>query len=222
MQAIAHWQANLNRHCSELLAILMWPCIICTNTLSSFYIHCITQSLQKIFCFSGVVPVSNFISNLKNASCDLKHNSLGPKGMHAVARALIQNNYVTELLLRDNALQPEGSVYVAKLLLENFNITKLDVSENEFGSVGAHNMARILKGNNRLQSMNLSKNLLKDKDASSISEALQRNSGLRILDLSRNAFSEEAGHYFGKFYSSRTSLIMNQFKKTIHIRLSKC
>ena len=169
-----------------------------TTTASHFYM--VYSSMQ--FClFLGIVPVSNFLSNLKNISCDLKRNSLGPKGMHAVARALIQNNYITELLLCDNALQPEGSAYVAKLLLENFNITKIDISENGFGSIGAHNMARVIKENNSLQSMNLSENLLKDRDANILAEALKRNSGLRHLNLSRNKFSEDAGLYLGKLYS---------------------
>lgn len=157
-------------------------------------IHC------NIISSLGIVPVSSFLSNLKNVSCDLRHNNLGPKGMHAVARALIHNNYIAELLLCDNAIQPEGSAYVAKLLLENFNITKIDISENEIGSAGAHSIAQVLKENNSLQSINLSENLLKRKDANILAEALKRNSGLRHLDLSCNKFSEEAGLYLGKLY----------------------
>ena len=67
----------------------------------------------------GVVPNSSFLSNITSAICDLKHHSLGPKGSQAIARALIQNNYVTHLLMRDNAIQSEGSVYVTRLLREN-------------------------------------------------------------------------------------------------------
>ena len=125
--------------------------------------------------------------------------------MQAVARALIQNNYITELLLCDNAIRSEGSVYIAKLLQENINITKIDISENEIGSIGAHNVAQVLQENNSLLSINLSENLFKDIDASVLAQALERNYGLRHLNLSRNKFSQEAGISLGKLYPESVS-----------------
>lgn len=166
--------------------------IYCTVFLDYIFFTICSKSL-------GIVPVSNFISNLKNASCDLKHSSLGPKGMQAVATALIQNNYITELSLCDNCIHSEGTVYLEKLLLENFNITKIDASENEIRSVGAHSMARVIKENNSLLSMSLAENNFKDKDANVLAEALKHNCRLRHFDLSRNKFSEEAGLCLGKF-----------------------
>lgn len=156
---------------------------------------------NTIFCAIGVVPVKNVLKSLTHNSCDLKHNSLGPKGIHAVAKALIQNSFITELLIADNAIQTDGSAYVAKLLLENYNITKVDISENEIGSAGAERIARVIKENNSIQCFIISENLLNDRGAVFLAEAVKRNNGLRHLDLRDNKFSEEAGFHFGKPYT---------------------
>uniref|UniRef100_A0A8C3J8Y8 Uncharacterized protein n=1 Tax=Calidris pygmaea TaxID=425635 RepID=A0A8C3J8Y8_9CHAR len=66
-----------------------------------------------------VVPVSHFIQNLTEPYINLNHHGLGPKGVKAVAVALVSNTIVTHLELEDNCILAEGAMCIVEMLQEN-------------------------------------------------------------------------------------------------------
>ncbi|KFV39319.1 Uncharacterized protein C14orf166B [Tyto alba] len=72
-----------------------------------------------------VVPVSHFIQNLTKPYMNLNHRGLGPKGVKAIAIALVSNATVTHLELEDNCIRAEGAICIAEMLRENSSLQEL-------------------------------------------------------------------------------------------------
>ncbi|OPJ83257.1 leucine-rich repeat-containing protein 74A isoform B [Patagioenas fasciata monilis] len=166
-----------------------------------------------------VVPVSYFIQNLDKPYINLNHHGLGPKGVKAIAIALvnISNNHldtpgaeaITSLLLDNvsclhtlqlsgNNFGEEAAPYFAEALMSNYQVKKLDLSHNEFHEKGGQLLGQMLASNTKLEILDLSWNHLKRKGAVGLSVGLRVNDALKILNLSWNGIGNEGALALGE------------------------
>ncbi|GAB0190755.1 leucine-rich repeat-containing protein 74A [Grus japonensis] len=131
-----------------------------------------------------VVPVSHFIQNLAKPYINLNHHGLGPKGVKAIAIALVN--------ISNNHLDTAGAAAIAGLLLDNMSyLHALQLSGNNFGEETAPFFAEALMGNVALKILNLSWNGIGNEGALALGEALKVNNVLVHLDISNNQINNE-------------------------------
>ncbi|XP_009885350.1 PREDICTED: leucine-rich repeat-containing protein 74 [Charadrius vociferus] len=154
-----------------------------------------------------VVPVSHFIQNLAKPYINLNHHGLGPKGVKAIAIALVSNATVTHLELEDNCILAEGAICIAEMLRENSSLQELNISNNHLDTAGAEAIASLLLDNlSYLSVLQLSGNNFGEETAPYFAEALMGNYQVKELDLSHNEFSEKGGQLLGQMLASNTTL----------------
>nr|XP_047915708.1 leucine-rich repeat-containing protein 74A isoform X9 [Anser cygnoides] len=154
-----------------------------------------------------VVPVSHFTQNLAKPCINLSHHGLGPRGVKAIAIALVSNATVTRLELEDNCILAEGAICIAEMLRENCSLQELNISNNHLGTEGAEAIASLLLDNaSYLYALQLSGNNFGEEAASCLAEALMGNYQVKKLDLSHNEFSEKGGRLLGQMLASNTAL----------------
>ncbi|NXI62503.1 LR74A protein, partial [Anseranas semipalmata] len=154
-----------------------------------------------------VVPVSHFTQNLAKPYINLNHHGLGPKGVKAIAIALVSNATVTHLELEDNCILAEGAICLAEMLRENCSLQELNISNNQLDTEGAEAIASLLLDNaSYLRALQLSGNNFGEEAASCLAEALMGNYQVKELDLSHNEFSEKGGQLLGQMLGSNTTL----------------
>ncbi|XP_069714615.1 leucine-rich repeat-containing protein 74A isoform X2 [Phaenicophaeus curvirostris] len=154
-----------------------------------------------------VVPVSTFIRNLSKPYVNLNHYGVGPKGVKAIAIALVSNAAVTHLELEDNGILAEGAICIAEMLQWNSTLQELNISNNHLSTAGAEAIADLLLDNrSHLYALQLSGNNFGDKAASYLAEALKDNFKVKELDLSHNEFSEKGGQLLGEMIDINTTL----------------
>ncbi|NXW39981.1 LR74A protein, partial [Nyctiprogne leucopyga] len=154
-----------------------------------------------------VVPVSHFIENLDKPYINLNHHGLGPKGVKAIAIALVSNGTVTHLELEDNCILAEGAICLAEMLRENSSLQELNISNNHLDTAGAEAIASLLLDNmSYLHAIQLSGNNFGEETAPYFAEALMGNYQVKELDLSHNEFSEKGGQLLGQMLASNTTL----------------
>ncbi|XP_075609108.1 leucine-rich repeat-containing protein 74A [Balearica regulorum gibbericeps] len=154
-----------------------------------------------------VVPVSHFIQNLAKPYINLNHHGLGPKGVKAIAIALVSNATVTHLELEDNYILAEGAICIAEMLRENSSLQKLNISNNHLDTAGAAAIAGLLLDNmSYLHALQLSGNNFGEETAPFFAEALMGNYQVKELDLSHNEFSENGGQLLGQMLASNATL----------------
>ncbi|NXV16946.1 LR74A protein, partial [Cepphus grylle] len=156
-----------------------------------------------------VVPVSHFIQNLAKPYINLNHHGLGPKGVKAIAIALVSNTTITHLELEDNCILAEGAICIAEMLRENSSLRKLNISNNNLGRAGAKAIASLLLDNmSSLHALQLSGGLYLGRRSHCLCMfvSLQGNYQVKELDLSHNEFSEKGGQLLGQMLASNTTL----------------
>ncbi|NXG59084.1 LR74A protein, partial [Hemiprocne comata] len=156
-----------------------------------------------------VVPVSHFIRNLDKPYINLNHHGLGPKGVKAIAIALVSNTTITHLELEDNCILAEGAICIAEMLRENSSLQELNISNNHLDTAGAEAIASLLLDNmSRLHVLKLSGGLYAPKQSYCLCTfvSLQGNYQVKELDLSHNEFSEKGGQLLGQMLASNTIL----------------
>ncbi|NXW14128.1 LR74A protein, partial [Circaetus pectoralis] len=151
-----------------------------------------------------VVPVSHFIQNLAKPYINLNHHGLGPKGVKAIAIALVSNATVTHLELEDNCILAEGAICITEMLRENSSVQELNMSNNHLDTAGAEAIASLLLDNmSYLHTLQLSGGL---SHCLCTFVSLQGNYQVKELDLSHNEFSEKGGQLLGQMLASNTAL----------------
>ncbi|NXG83739.1 LR74A protein, partial [Stercorarius parasiticus] len=156
-----------------------------------------------------VVPVSHFIQNLAKPYINLNHRGLGPKGVKAIAIALVSNTTITHLELEDNCILAEGAICIAEMLRENSSLQKLNMSNNNLDTAGAKAIASLLLDNmSSLHALQLSGGLYLARRSHCLCTfvSLQGNYQVKELDLSHNEFSEKGGQLLGQMLASNTTL----------------
>ncbi|XP_009480292.2 leucine-rich repeat-containing protein 74A [Pelecanus crispus] len=154
-----------------------------------------------------VVPVSHFIQNLAKPYINLNHHGLGPKGVKAIAIALVSNTTVTHLELEDNCILAEGAICIVEMLRENSSLQELNISNNHLDTAGAEAIASLLLDNmSYLYALQLSGNNFGEETAPYFAEALMGNYQVKELDLSHNEFCEKGGQLLGQMLASNTTL----------------
>ncbi|NWU48314.1 LR74A protein, partial [Dromas ardeola] len=156
-----------------------------------------------------VVPVSHFIQNLAKPYINLNHHGLGPKGVKAIAIALVSNTTITHLELEDNCILAEGAICIAEMLRENSSLQKLNISNNHLDTAGAKAIASLLLDNmSNLHALHLSGGLYLARRSHCFCSfvSLQGNYQVKELDLSHNEFSEKGGQLLGQMLASNTTL----------------
>uniref|UniRef100_A0A8B9RX06 Leucine rich repeat containing 74A n=1 Tax=Accipiter nisus TaxID=211598 RepID=A0A8B9RX06_9AVES len=150
-----------------------------------------------------VVPVSHFIQNLAKPYINLNHHGLGPKGVKAIAIALVSNTTVTHLELEDNCILAEGAICITEMLRENSSLQELNMSNNHLDTAGAEAFASLLLDNmSYLHTLQLSGG----SHCLCTFVSLQGNYQVKELDLSHNEFSEKGGQLLGQMLASNTAL----------------
>ncbi|NWW53429.1 LR74A protein, partial [Pedionomus torquatus] len=156
-----------------------------------------------------VVPVSHFIQNLTKPYINLNHHGLGPKGVKAIAIALVSNTTVTHLELEDNCILEEGAMCIAEMLRENSCLQKLNISNNHLGTAGAKAIASLLLNNtSSIYALQLSGGLWLEDLIVSAHLSLQGSYQVKELDLSHNEFSEKGGQLLGQMLATNSTLEM--------------
>ncbi|PKU41738.1 leucine-rich repeat-containing protein 74 [Limosa lapponica baueri] len=146
-----------------------------------------------------LVPVSHFIQNLTKPYINLNHHGLGPKGVKAIAIALVSNTTVTHLELADNCILAEGAMCIVEMLRENSCLQKLNISNNHLDTAGAEAIASLLLNNTSyLYALQLSGNNFGEEAAPYFAEALMGNGALKILNLSWNGIGNEGALALGE------------------------
>ncbi|XP_008939685.1 PREDICTED: leucine-rich repeat-containing protein 74, partial [Merops nubicus] len=154
-----------------------------------------------------VVPVSHFIQNLAKPYINLNHCGLGPKGVKAIAIALVSNTTIMHLELEDNCILAEGAIYIAEMLQENSSLQELNISNNHLDTAGAEAIASLLLDDvSYLRALQLSGNNFGEKTAPYFAKALMGNYKVKELDLSHNVFSENGGQLLGQMLALNTTL----------------
>nr|XP_005502552.2 leucine-rich repeat-containing protein 74A isoform X1 [Columba livia] len=154
-----------------------------------------------------VVPVSYFIQNLDKPYINLNHHGLGPKGVKAIAIALVSNTTTTHLELEDNCILAEGAICLAEMLRENSSLQVLNISNNHLDTAGAEAITSLLLDNvSCLHTLQLSGNNFGEEAALYFAEALMSNYQVKKLDLSHNEFHEKGGQLLGQMLASNTKL----------------
>ncbi|NWU66488.1 LR74A protein, partial [Pterocles burchelli] len=155
-----------------------------------------------------VVPVSYFIQNLAKTYINLNHHGLGPKGVKAIAIALVSNATITHLELEDNCILAEGAICIAEMLKENSSLQELNISNKHLGTAGAEAIASLLLDNmSYLHALQLSGGLYTPTQFSLLTFVfLQGNYRVKELDLSHNEFNEKGGQLLGQMLASNATL----------------
>ncbi|NWW85599.1 LR74A protein, partial [Rhynochetos jubatus] len=154
-----------------------------------------------------VVPVSHFIQNLAKPYINLNHHGLGPKGVKAIAIALVSNATITHLELEDNCILAEGAICIAEILRKNTSLQELNISNNHLDTAGAEAIASLLLDNmSYLHALQLSGNNFGEETAPYFAEALMGNYQVKELDLSHNEFCEKGGQLLGQMLSNNATL----------------
>ncbi|NXL43269.1 LR74A protein, partial [Podilymbus podiceps] len=156
-----------------------------------------------------VVPVSHFIQNLAKPYVNLNHHGLGPKGVKAIAIALVSNATVTHLELEDNYILAEGAICIAEMLRENSSLQVLNISNNHLDTAGAEAIASLLLDNmSYLHVLQLSGGLYVPKQSHCLHPfvSLQGNYQVKELDLSHNEFCEKGGQLLGQMLAINSTL----------------
>ncbi|KAM6444485.1 LOW QUALITY PROTEIN: leucine-rich repeat-containing protein 74A [Rhynochetos jubatus] len=154
-----------------------------------------------------VVPVSHFIQNLAKPYINLNHHGLGPKGVKAIAIALVSNATITHLELEDNCILAEGAICIAEILRKNTSLQELNISNNHLDTAGAEAIASLLLDNmSYLHALQLSGNNFGEETAPYFAEALMGNYQVKELDLSHNEFCEKGGQLLGQMLTSNATL----------------
>ncbi|NXY44420.1 LR74A protein, partial [Ceuthmochares aereus] len=151
-----------------------------------------------------VVPASTFIRNLSKPYINLNHYGLGPKGVKAIAIALVSNAAVTHIELEDNGILAEGAICIAEMLQVNSTLQELNISNNHLDTAGAEAIADLLLDNRScLHALQLSGGL---SHCLCIFVSRQGNFKVKELDLSHNEFSEKGGQLLGQMIDINTTL----------------
>ncbi|NXU50790.1 LR74A protein, partial [Turnix velox] len=154
-----------------------------------------------------VVPVSHFFQNVSKPYINLNHHGLGPKGVKAIAIALMANTTITHLELEDNNIGAEGAISLAEMLRENSCLQKLNISNNNLDTAGAEAFANLLLDNvSNLRALQLSGELAGRSHCPCTFVSLQGNFQVKELDLSHNEFSEKGGQLLGQMLGTNTVL----------------
>ncbi|NXJ62192.1 LR74A protein, partial [Rostratula benghalensis] len=156
-----------------------------------------------------VVPVSHFIQNLTKPYINLNHHGLGPKGVKAIAIALLSNTTVTHLELEDNCILADGAICIAEMLQENSCLQKLNISNNHLDTAGAKAIASLLLNNTSyIYALQLSGELYLARRSHCLCTfvSLQGNYQVKELDLSHNEFSEKGGQLLGQMLATNSTL----------------
>ncbi|NXC67150.1 LR74A protein, partial [Anhinga anhinga] len=156
-----------------------------------------------------VVPVSHFIQNLAKPYMNLNHHGLGPKGVKAIAIALVSNATITHLELEDNCILAEGAICIAEMLRENSSLQELNISNNHLDTAGAEAIASLLLDNmSYLRALRLSGGLYLAGRSHCLCTfvSLQGNYQVKELDLSHNEFCDKGGQLLGQMLDSNTTL----------------
>ncbi|NXX77092.1 LR74A protein, partial [Urocolius indicus] len=156
-----------------------------------------------------VVPASIFIQNLAKPYINLNYYGLGPKGVKAIAIALVSNVTITHLELEHNNIGSEGAISIAEMLQQNSSLQKLNLSNNHLGTAGAKAIANLLLDNmSYLHTLRLSGGLYACKQSHCLCTfvSLQENYLLKELDLSHNEFSEKGGQLLGQMLDRNRAL----------------
>ncbi|NXT87203.1 LR74A protein, partial [Anhinga rufa] len=156
-----------------------------------------------------VVPVSHFIQNLAKPYMNLNHHGLGPKGVKAIAIALVSNATITHLELEDNCILAEGAICIAEMLRENSSLQELNISNNHLDTAGAEAIASLLLDNmSYLHALRLSGGLYLAGRSHCLCTfvSLQGNYQVKELDLSHNEFCDKGGQLLGQMLDSNTTL----------------
>ncbi|NXF37744.1 LR74A protein, partial [Nyctibius bracteatus] len=149
-----------------------------------------------------VVPVSHFIQNLAKPYVNLNHRGQGPKGVKAIAIALVSNATITHLQLEDNCILAEGAICIAEMLQENSSFQELNISNNYLDTAGA--IASLLLDNmSYIHALQLSGGLYAPKQSHCLCTfvSLEGNYQVKELDLIHNEFSEKGGQLLGEIFS---------------------
>ena len=108
------------------------------------------------------------------ASCttvDLGMTKMKDQGAVAIAKALMDNVGVTNLIMYNNAIGPRGARALGQLLGNNTGLTMLNLDNNHIGKRGAKWISDGLKSNTKLTNLDLVNNDIKDVGAGSLAEA---------------------------------------------------
>ena len=158
------------------------------------------------------VPSRHFIAHCNEPILTLKNNGLGPKGVQALAEALIQNVEITQLNLQNNFIDNQAGQAIGEVLKQNQTITILNLAENKIAH-GAQAIAESLIGNKTMASICLSGNTsiihhpivikhvdneLSDNEAVAFATMLKTNRTLVHLDLSNNKITDYGAAALGQ------------------------
>ncbi|XP_037690956.1 leucine-rich repeat-containing protein 74A [Choloepus didactylus] len=155
----------------------------------------------------GVVPVSYFIRNMEESYMNLNHHGLGPKGIKAIAIALVSNTTIVSLELEDNCIMEEGILSLVEMLQENYYLQEMNISDNNLGLEGARIISEFLQRNtSALWHLQLSGNNFKEESAEFFYQALSANYRIKKLDLSHNEFSDKGGEQLGQMLALNVGL----------------
>ncbi|KFV01577.1 Uncharacterized protein C14orf166B [Pterocles gutturalis] len=173
-----------------------------------------------------VVPVSYFIQNLAKTYINLNHHGLGPKGVKAIAIALVSNATVTHLELEDNCILGEGAICIAEMLKENSSLQELvpnvmqfvakiiahQVQSSERKPIQCHydfnqvTVAPMQKYSHSESHGNFLRLQLAGRFSLLTFVFLQGNYRVKELDLSHNEFNEKGGQLLGQMLASNATL----------------
>uniref|UniRef100_A0A672TU94 Leucine rich repeat containing 74A n=1 Tax=Strigops habroptila TaxID=2489341 RepID=A0A672TU94_STRHB len=165
-----------------------------------------------------VVPVSYFIQNMAKSYINLNHYGLGPKGVKAIAIALVSNETITHLELEDNCMLAEGAICIAEMLRENSTLQELNISNNHLDTAGAEISVCLISfcfilmweswGGIWLQLAGRSHCLC-------TFVSLQSNFQVKELDLSHNEFSEKGGQLLGQMLGNLLLLDLQTMQRSV-------
>ncbi|NWS73540.1 LR74A protein, partial [Crotophaga sulcirostris] len=155
-----------------------------------------------------VVPVSSFIQNLTKPYINLNHYGLGPKGVKAIAIALVVIQHNCHSFREDNGILAEGAICIAEMLRLNSALQELNISNNHLDTAGAEAIAgSLLENMSYLRALQLAGGLLAGRsNFLCILVSLQANYKVKKLDLSHNEFSERGGQLLGQMIDINTTL----------------
>jgi Ran GTPase-activating protein (RanGAP) involved in mRNA processing and transport len=127
---------------------------------------------------------------------DLSDNPFGPKGVQAIAKALVENESVTWLDVSmchaggHEQVHSAAARALGEMCKENLSVKTLDVGYNGFPGGDVVHIAKGLAGNTTLTSFDVGGNLLALADCQALCETLRRNRGLVHLDLRNTGLNE--------------------------------
>ncbi|XP_061174071.1 leucine-rich repeat-containing protein 74A-like [Saccostrea echinata] len=144
----------------------------------------------------GVQPITYFINHMQDTQLVMKHHSLGPQGMKAIAKPLEVNTVIEKIDLEGNYILGEGAIYLTKVLRENVYVTELILCDNKIGNDGAQALCELLSENKTIIHLNLTGNDIEDSAAEAFYEMLTRNASIKTLMLRHNKFEDVGAQWF--------------------------